>query len=101
MDTKIKRIATKVLNMINQPIFFFLLNTSDMDEDFVASVKLLVPYVLSRDKMVPKRINGRDVTGKDMLKYVKVSTFYRCTLHSAFNTGVTVILKKTSFYPVL
>lgn len=72
-----------------------------MDEDFVASVKLLVPYVLSRDKMVPKRINGRDVTGKDMLKYVKVSTFYRCTLHSAFNTGVTVILKKTSFYPVL
>lgn len=89
MDTKIKRIATKVLNMINQ--LFFLLTTSDMDEDFVASVKLLVPYVLSRDKMVPKRINGRDVTGEDMLKYVKVSTFYGCTLQSAFNTGVTVI----------
>lgn len=69
-----------------------------MDEDFVASVKLLVPYVLSRDKLVPKRINGMDVTGEDMLKYVKVSTFYGCTLHSAFNTGVTVILKNHSFY---
>lgn len=47
-----------------------------MDENFVASVKMLVPYVLSRDKLVPKRINGRDVTGEDMLKYIKVSTFY-------------------------
>lgn len=56
-----------------------------MDENFVASVKLLVPYVLSRDKLVPKRINGRDVTGEDMSKYFKVSTFYGCTLHSAFN----------------
>lgn len=62
----------------------------------MASVKLLVPYVLSRDKLVPKRINGMDVTGEDMLKYVKVSTFYGCTLHSAFNTGVTVILKNHS-----
>lgn len=77
---------------------YFLLHTSDMDEDFVASVKLLVPYVLSRDKLVPKRINDRDVTGEDMLKYVKVSTFYGCTLHSAFNTGVTKILKNHSFY---
>lgn len=83
MNTKTKRIAIKVLNMIYKHIFF--LNTSDMDENFVASVKLLVPYVLSRDKLVPKRINGRDVTGEDMLKYVKVSTFYGCTLHSAFN----------------
>lgn len=47
-----------------------------MDENFVVSVKMLVLYVLFRDKLVLKCINGRDVIGEDMLKYIKVSIFY-------------------------
>lgn len=43
----------------------------EMDEEFVESVKQLIPYVLSRDILMSKRINGMDVTGEDMLKYVK------------------------------
>lgn len=46
-----------------------------MDDDFVEMVKLLVPYILSRDMMMTKRINGMEVTGKDMSKYVRVSAF--------------------------
>lgn len=46
-----------------------------MDEDFVEMVKLLVPYILSRDMMMTKRINGMEVTGEDMSKYVRVSAF--------------------------
>lgn len=46
-----------------------------MDDDFVEMVKLLVPYILSRDMMMTKRINGMEVTGKHMSKYVRVSAF--------------------------
>lgn len=54
---------------------FFFLNSVEMDDDFVEMVKLLVPYILSRDMMMAKRINGMEVTGKDMSKYVRVSAF--------------------------
>lgn len=54
---------------------FFFLNSVEMDDDFVEMVKLLVPYILSRDMMMTKRINGMEVTGKDMSKYVRVSAF--------------------------
>ncbi|XP_065933795.1 atlastin-1 [Magallana gigas] len=43
----------------------------EMDDDFVEMVKLLVPYILSRDMMMTKRINGMEVTGEDMSKYVR------------------------------
>lgn len=55
-----------------------------MDDDFVESVQLLVPYILSKDRLVTKRINSVDVTGENMLKYIKVRTFYInviCLLH--------------------
>lgn len=54
---------------------FFFLNSVEMDDDFVEMVKLLVPYILSRDMMMTKRIIGVEVTGKDMSKYVRVSAF--------------------------
>lgn len=43
----------------------------EMDDDFVESVQLLVPYILSKDRLVTKRINSVDVTGENMLKYIK------------------------------
>lgn len=43
----------------------------EMDDDFVEMVKLLVPYILSRDMMMTKRINGMEVIGEDMSKYVR------------------------------
>lgn len=43
----------------------------EMDDDFVESVQLLVPYILSKDKLVTKRINSVDVTGENMLKYIE------------------------------
>lgn len=46
-----------------------------MDDDFVEMVKLLVFYILFRDMMMIKCINGVEVIGKDMLKYVRVSVF--------------------------
>lgn len=55
--------------------FLFFKNSIEMDDDFVEMVKLLVPYILSRDMMMTKRINGMEVTGKDMSKYVRVSAF--------------------------
>lgn len=39
--------------------FLFFLNSVEMDDDFVEMVKLLVPYILSRDMMMTKRINGK------------------------------------------
>lgn len=55
--------------------FLFFKNSIEMDDDFVEMVKLLVPYILSRDMMMTKRINGMEVTAKDMSKYVRVSAF--------------------------
>ena len=31
-----------------------------------------MPYVVSKDKLVPKTIDNKDVIGKDMLEFVKV-----------------------------
>lgn len=55
--------------------FLFFKNSIEMDDDFVEMVKLLVPYILSRDMMMTKRINGMEVIGEDMSKYVRVSAF--------------------------
>lgn len=60
---------------MDQKPFNVFLYSVEMDDDFVEMVKLLVPYILSRDMMMTKRINGMEVTGKDMSKYVRVSAF--------------------------
>lgn len=44
----------------------------DMDDEFIESVKLLVPYILSKDNLVIKQIDGVDVTGQTMLDYIEV-----------------------------
>lgn len=59
----------------------------EMDDDFVKMAKLLVPYILSRDMMVTKRINGMEVTGKEMSNYVR--TFVRLLKISEFPSPQT------------
>lgn len=55
-----------------------------MDDDFVKMAKLLVPYILSRDMMVTKRINGMEVTGKEMSNYVRVSILSLYTIFDIY-----------------
>uniref|UniRef100_K1QDH5 Atlastin-1 n=1 Tax=Magallana gigas TaxID=29159 RepID=K1QDH5_MAGGI len=49
----------------------------ELDGDFVENVKLLIPYILSKEMLVARQINNTDVTGQYLLKYVKVGTKYR------------------------
>lgn len=44
----------------------------ELDDDFVDNVKSLIPYILSKEMLVARQINNMDVTGKYLLKYVKV-----------------------------
>eukprot|EP00105_Crassostrea_gigas_P038520 XP_019922668.1 PREDICTED: atlastin-1 isoform X2 [Crassostrea gigas] len=44
----------------------------ELDGDFVENVKLLIPYILSKEMLVARQINNTDVTGQYLLKYVKV-----------------------------
>lgn len=46
--------------------------STDMDDDFLEFIKLLVPYVVSENKLTTKQMNGEDVKGKDMMVYVKI-----------------------------
>ncbi|XP_062621079.1 atlastin-1-like [Saccostrea cucullata] len=43
----------------------------DIDEEFIQYVKEFVPYIVSREKLVTKRINSTDVKGEDLLNYIK------------------------------
>lgn len=67
----------KFLNKIKHSFFSFLNElfyniSTDIDDDFLEFIKLLVPYVVSEGKVTTKRMNGKDVKGKDMLVYIKV-----------------------------
>lgn len=46
--------------------------STDIDDDFLEFIKLLVSNVVSENKLTTKQMNGEDVRGKDMLVYVKV-----------------------------
>lgn len=54
---------------MDQKPFNVFLYSVEMDDDFVEMVKLLVPYILSRDMMMTKRINGME---GDRKRHVKV-----------------------------
>lgn len=55
----------------------FVLNTYpiEMDDDFVEYVELLVQYIFSRNMLVTKQMNGREMKGKDLMMYMKVRCF--------------------------
>ncbi|XP_078337258.1 atlastin-3-like isoform X2 [Crassostrea virginica] len=44
----------------------------EMDFNFIKYIKDFMPYVMAKDKLVPKTIDNKDVIGKDMLEFVKV-----------------------------
>ena len=46
--------------------------TADYDQDFLEHLKQFVPDLLSADRLVPKVIGGREVTGRELLEYFKV-----------------------------
>lgn len=46
--------------------------TADYDEEFLNHLKKFVPDLLSPEKLVPKVIGGREVTGRELLEYFKV-----------------------------
>lgn len=61
----------------------------DMDDDFLEFIKLLVPYVVSENKLTTKQMNGEDVKGKDMMVYVKnFITFLRDRDYETLETAV-------------
>ncbi|XP_061197696.1 atlastin-1-like [Saccostrea echinata] len=47
----------------------------DIDEEFIDYVKKLVPYILSKEKLVTKRINSADVKGEDLLNYIEAYVY--------------------------
>lgn len=51
---------------------FFIISLTDIDREFLECVKLLVPYVVSEEKLIAKQMDGKDVKGKDMLVHIKV-----------------------------
>lgn len=46
-----------------------------MDDDFVEYVELLVQYIFSRNMLVTKKMNGRELKGVDLMMYMKVRCF--------------------------
>lgn len=53
--------------------FFFL---SDVDEEFLHCVRILVSNIFSKKNMVTKQMNGADVRGKEMVDYIEVRVVY-------------------------
>ena len=51
------------------------INFVEMDLNFIKYIKDFMPYVVSKDKLVPKTIDNKDVIGKDMLEFVKVNIY--------------------------
>lgn len=86
---QIKYISIIIVNTVNTmnydtiflegKILFLFLNelfyniSSDIDQEFLEFVKIFVPYVIPENNLKPKQMNGRDLKGKDMLVYIKVS----------------------------
>lgn len=49
----------------------FVGRIQDIDREFLECVKLLVPYVVSEEKLIAKQMNCKDVEGKDMLVHIE------------------------------
>lgn len=45
---------------------------TDIEQDFKARLVELMPIILSPLNLVPKEINGQDITASDLLEYFKV-----------------------------
>ncbi|XP_052715327.1 atlastin-1-like isoform X2 [Crassostrea angulata] len=48
----------------------------EMDDDFVEYVELLVQYIFSRNMLVTKKMNGRELKGEDLMMYMKAFVSY-------------------------
>lgn len=55
-----------------------------MDDEFVTHAKMLVPYIMSKDNLVKKTVNSREMAGRDWFQFVKVSNFLLCVLQDYF-----------------
>lgn len=47
----------------------------DMEQDFRREVASLVPHLLGGDNLVMKRINGQEITCRELLEYFRVCGF--------------------------
>lgn len=83
--------------------------STDIDEDFLEFVRKLVPYVIPANKVTPKRMNGKNVKGKEMLSYIKVrikshflKKIHLSTRHAGTNCFINLSLsEKKNLYVFL
>lgn len=74
----VKKIPIKYLSKEKKQIDVLFLNKlfynifTDIDTDFLEIVKKLVPYIISGNKLTPKRMNGKDIKGQEIFAYIKV-----------------------------
>lgn len=68
----------------------------DIDEEFLEFVKILVPYVVPENKLTTKRMNCKDVKGKDMLVYIK--NFFELLSGGDYNTLETAVEATAAAY---
>lgn len=82
--------------------------STDIEEDFLKVVRKLVPYVIPANKVTPKRMNGKNVKGKEMLSYIKVrikshflKKIHLSTRHAGTNCFINLSLsgKKPVCFP--
>lgn len=67
----------------------FVGQIQDIDREFLECVKLLVPYVVSEEKLIAKQMDGKDVKGKDMLVHIKhFVKFFKDGDYSSLETAV-------------
>lgn len=71
-------------------------------------VRKLVPYVIPANKVTPKRMNGKNVKGKEMLSYIKVrikshslKKIHLSTRHAGTNCSVNLSLSEKKTYVFL
>ncbi len=48
----------------------------DIEADFKENLKVLVPLLLSPENLTIKEIHGTKITGRSLLEYFKVRSFY-------------------------
>lgn len=68
-----------------------MISLTDVDREFLECVKLLVPYVVSEEKLIAKQMNCKDVEGKDMLVHIEVR-FVIYVIINKVNMGIQIAL---------
>jgi hypothetical protein len=58
-----------------------LLQITDIDQDFLSELQMLIEKIFAPGMMIEKRVAGKEVTGKELMKHAR---FYVET----FNSGV-------------